>query len=80
MRRGIIRRSFSLSLPRSVVSRTVAYWASFFWIGVSAFTGEPWPAFEASGWHDAVPSNAQSSVVLKVLLIMLLFGSFAASG
>jgi hypothetical protein len=35
IRSGMILRSFPLSLPRSVVKRTVVYWASFLSMGES---------------------------------------------
>src|SRR5687767_8854753 len=76
MSSGIIRRSLSLSLPRSVVSRTVAYWASLFSIGEPVVAEELSPAFEASGWQDTTPNNVQSRVVPAFLLIMQLLPPF----
>jgi hypothetical protein len=70
MSSGIIRRSLSLSLPRSVVSRTVAYWASLFSMDEPGVAEELSPAFEASGWQDPTPSNVQRRVIPAFLLSM----------
>jgi hypothetical protein len=76
MRRGIIWRSLAVSRSRSVVRRTVVYWASFRSIGEFAVFGGKAPAFEGSPSHPTRPDPTQPAIAHEINFVID-FGPFA---